>query len=367
MSDITQSAIHLRSQNTQALISMLFNELLESIFLILVPSWSSVGYYFGRIDQLARAISQVCSRWRQLSLRLPNLWKSIELGYGTLPWKEELLRRSMNAPFIEIQSPDDECFDEFLDINIPNILFNGGLSAKGWVQLFNSAQQPGVQLERLFIDSTSEALEQPTELMFHGYAPPLHDMWMGKTDHVNLTLPFFSNLRSMNIIQPELSISNLASIVANIPYLKRLDMVTELIFDDLRSRLIFFPHLRHFSYTDQNFPKYIDMPLECLLRTTCDWSNRTEAVRNIIPRLIYDHTNTGNPWLGINIYKGHFMINNIKTFDWSTTGDELRINALGGKRVQPRWRILLQELIPRLTAILSTVTRLKFESRAEKG
>lgn len=322
MSDITETMLHLRPQNERAPISKLFDELLSSIFIVLIPSWSSIGYYFGPTYQLARAISQVCSRWRQLSLGLPSLWKSIELRYGTSQWKEELFRRSANAPFIEIRSPSNESFDEIL--GIPGVLprirsFDGRMSFMAWVRLFSSAQQLGARLEHLSFDYGPGEPDERTSLQFHGHAPPLRYLMMCKTDNVDLASPFFSNLRHVNIEQDALSVPYLVSIAENMPFLERLHLKAPVALgaDDPLPHRVRFPRLRHLHYDDHNLLKCVDIPQECMLHTSCDWTNRTAAIANFIPRLIYDHVHNGNPWLAIEIRRGFSIIHNCKSFCWN--------------------------------------------------
>lgn len=225
VSNTTMTTIQLHSQDACAPISKLLDELLLSIFVALIPSWSSVGYYFGPTTELARAISQVCSRWQQISLETSSLWRSIKLWYGTLEWKKEVFRRSANAPFIEILSPNEKSFDDFLDI--PHVLprirfFCGSLSDKAWIQLFNSTQQPGAQLEHLLLENSPRALDGSTK--FQGDVSPLQYLRVQTTDNMDLTSLFFSNLREVNIGQNKfpLSVSYLKSVAANIPFLERL-------------------------------------------------------------------------------------------------------------------------------------------------
>lgn len=335
-------------------ISILFDELLSSIFLILVPSWSSAGYY---ITYKVRAhISQVCSRWRQLSLSIPRLWKSIELSHHKQGWSEELFRRSANAPFIEIFSPSASHFDN-MALHIPGILprirfLYGSLSTNAWVQLFNSAQQPGAQLEYFRL------VDSHATVAFHGHVPPLRYMKMLKTDNMDLTSPFFSNLRVVYISQPTLSVPYLASVAMNMPFLEKLNVKTRVIIDNERTRPILFPHLRHLDYDDQNFLKYVDVPQECVLDTFCQWSEHINGLANIVPRLIHDHKQKGNPCLGVEISSAYLTIHNRqKTSHWDDRGDQIFMDI-----TRQHWQILPQILMPRLANILPTITILNFES-----
>lgn len=176
---------------------------------------------------------------------------------------------------------------------------------------------------------------------------------------MDLTSPFFSNLRDVNISECNLSVPYLVSIAGNTSFLEQLTVTaTRVIANGHPRHQIHFPRLRYLRYVDQNFLKYVDISQECALSTSCLWSASFDAIANIIPKLIYDYTHKGNPWLTIEISNIHCEIHND-----INTGLFVEL----GEGDNQRWRIVLQDIFSQLATILPMITRLNFECHVRKG
>lgn len=179
---------------------------------------------------------------------------------------------------------------------------------------------------------------------------------------MDLTSPFVSNLRDLCISESTVSVPYLASIAMNMPFLERLIVQARVVIDNEHTTRILFPRLQHLDYGDQNFLEYAALPQECVLRTSCIWSEHVDAIANLTPRLVYDIQN-GNHWLGIRISDCLFVIYNHETSHLDNTGDELSIKM--DARCRDTWQEFLQDFIPRLTTVFPIITILKFQSFME--
>ncbi|KAG6806416.1 hypothetical protein H0H92_011431, partial [Tricholoma furcatifolium] len=116
-------------QNTLTITCRIPREVLARIFSYAVKD--TVGDNASRdtlskkIDWI-RAVSHICSHWREVALSTPSLWSTIDLGYYEPAWALEMLQRSKNMPLsvinaVLISKKSFPVLVDILDSHLPRI------------------------------------------------------------------------------------------------------------------------------------------------------------------------------------------------------------------------------------------------------
>lgn len=119
------------------------------------------------------------------------------------------------------------------------------------------------QLEHFSLNRDSKALWEPIILSFHGPVPPLRVFYCERnTENLDLSSPFFFNLRDLNLGRDTLPISEFTLIVENMPFLERLTIETLVIMNSPHPRRTPIPRLRYLGCEDYNLFRSVELSQE---------------------------------------------------------------------------------------------------------
>lgn len=148
---------------------------------------------------------------------------------------KDLFFRSAKSSLIDVRVNCPESLFEAIANDHPGIWprirnLEGEVSDCSWKQLCEGAQQPGAQLQNLFLGClvrpgyrSEPCLYSPVE--FTGHAPSLKKLTL-QWCYVDLRSPFFANVTELTLdnLEPRLSISEFASAMTYMPLLQELKL-----------------------------------------------------------------------------------------------------------------------------------------------
>ncbi|KAG6879493.1 hypothetical protein C0992_002103 [Termitomyces sp. T32_za158] len=213
-----RNALNITCRIPHEILSAIFNEVADAKS---VATSSDNFANIGSIDWI-QSVSHVCSHWREVALKIPNLWSNIPLNNPS--WAEEMVRRSNPVPLtIRYRGPmrvmkNERCIRSFktvteiLRFHLPRIknltldswptfhhfLENGWPSSES-IDILSLLNQPAPMMERLEVQLLNETPNKlPCELFTMSSRLrhlTLRDCWMTWDPE----LIDFGNLRSLEL------------------------------------------------------------------------------------------------------------------------------------------------------------------------